>query len=131
MNLLASGLPARSFAPVVMKPLNFLLAAKGFSVPTGSVAPKGSSVAVLLSELRLSVAGIVFHFLVFLSYFWSLKVLEVSESGLISSEKVALTLVVRGAPGAPLSGSRLLELSRTVGAVVSGGGAAAMENMRL
>ena len=69
----------------------------------------------MLALLRVIVAGTVFHFLVFLLYRWSLKVLEVSVFAAISSKKVALRSVVRAAPVAPLSGSRLLRLSRTVG----------------
>ena len=37
--------------PPVMKPLNFLLAARGFSVPIGSVAPKGMSPAKIPREI--------------------------------------------------------------------------------
>jgi len=72
---------------------------------------------------QLTVAGIVFHFLVFLLYCWSLKVVEVSEVASISSEKVALTSVERATPVAPLSGSKLSSLSSTVGLTVSGRGA--------
>ena len=64
--------------------------------------------------------GIVFHFLVILLYCWNLKVVEVSESGFISSEKVALALVLRATSVAPLSCSKLLLSSRTQGPVVSG-----------
>jgi hypothetical protein len=42
-----------------------------------------------------------------------LKVVEVSESGFIYSEKVALTLVLRATSIAPVSCSKLLLSSRT------------------
>ena len=79
------------------------------------MAPQGSSVALVLYRqgLRVIVVGIVFHFLVILLYCWNLKVVEVSESGFISSEKVALTLVLRATSVAPLSCSKLLLSSRT------------------
>src|SRR5215210_5126424 len=124
MKLVSSGLPWASLTPLVppvMKPLNFLLAARGFSVVPISVAPKGSSVAVWLLLLRVIVAGIVFHFFVFLLNIWSLKVEEVwsgfsSETAAIGSEKVALKPVVRETV-AFLTWLKLF--SRTVGLVVS------------